>query len=61
MFSPLGGKVVEVHAALADHPEKINEAPYGDGWMLLIEPTPGSKDLDALMDAAAYERFLGTL
>jgi glycine cleavage system H protein len=41
-------------------PEKVNEAPYGDGWMVVIE-TPGTSALDGLMDASAYSAFLGTL
>jgi glycine cleavage system H protein len=61
LFAPLSGTVVEVHAALLDQPEKVNEDPYGAGWMVLVEPLPRSNDLDALMDAEAYERFLGTL
>ncbi len=61
LFAPLSGTVVEVHGQLLDHPEKINDDPYTSGWMVLVEAAPGSNDLDALMDAEAYERYLGTL
>ncbi|HEX2678353.1 MAG TPA: glycine cleavage system protein GcvH [Polyangiales bacterium] len=60
LFAPLGGEVVEVNAALADHPELINESPYDKGWMLVVRPA-SSAELDKLFDAAAYTAFLGTL
>ncbi|WP_240126484.1 glycine cleavage system protein GcvH [Thermomonas alba] len=37
VYAPVSGKVIEVNAALADKPETINEDPYGDGWMFVIE------------------------
>ena len=37
VYSPVGGKVVEVNAALADKPETINEDAYGDGWLFVVE------------------------
>ncbi len=60
LFAPLGGEVLESNAALADHPELVNESPYDKGWMLLIRPKSPT-ELDKLFDAAAYEAFLGTL
>ena len=57
LYSPVTGRVVGVNAALADAPEKLNEDPYGDGWICEVELTdPGS--LDALLDAAAYRRLI---
>lgn len=53
LFAPVSGEVVNVNRALADHPEKVNEDPYGDGWMIEIrmdDPT----ELDDLLDASAY-------
>ncbi|TAK22997.1 MAG: glycine cleavage system protein GcvH [Myxococcaceae bacterium] len=61
LFSPIGGTVVAINEALKDAPEKVNESPYGDGWMVVIETAGTSSDLDGLMDAAAYGAFLGTL
>lgn len=58
LFSPIAGEVVEINGALDGSPELINEDPYTKGWMLVIKPSAG---LDGLMDAAAYEAFLGTL
>jgi glycine cleavage system H protein len=60
LFAPLGGEVVEVNSALANKPELVNEAPYEGGWMIAIRPSDRSQ-LDALLDAAAYEAFLGSL
>ncbi|MCL6618777.1 glycine cleavage system protein GcvH [Thermomonas hydrothermalis] len=37
VYAPVSGKVVEVNAALVDKPETINEDPYGDGWMFVLE------------------------
>lgn len=57
LYSPLTGKVVEVNGLLADAPEFVNEDPFGDGWMLVIEieePT----ELTSLLDAAAYEALV---
>jgi glycine cleavage system H protein len=57
VYAPLDGEVIEANEVLADSPEKINEDPYGDGWIARL--TPMDKEaLDALMDASAYEQFL---
>ena len=58
LFSPVSGTLVSINDALKDAPEKVNEAPYGDGWMVVIET---SAAVTGLLDAAAYEAYLGTL
>jgi glycine cleavage system H protein len=58
LFSPIAGEVVEINGELADKPELVNDDTYGKGWMIVLKPTAG---LDGLMDAAAYEAFLGAL
>lgn len=58
LFSPVAGEVVEVNTELADKPELVNDDTYGRGWMILVRPSGG---LEELMDAAAYEAYLGTL
>jgi glycine cleavage system H protein len=60
LFAPIGGTVLEVNKQLADRPELVNDSTYDKGWMILLAPDD-AKELDALMDAAAYEAFLGTL
>ncbi|HEX9243719.1 MAG TPA: glycine cleavage system protein GcvH [Anaeromyxobacter sp.] len=57
LFAPISGKVLEVNAPLSDAPETINEDPYEEGWMIVIEPSD-PKDLEALMDAKAYQAFV---
>ena len=61
MYSPVGGKVVEVNDSLLDSPEKINDSPYGEGWIAKLEPSNLEADLGNLMDAAAYKEYLATL
>ena len=61
MYSPVGGKVVEVNESLLDSPEKINDSPYGEGWIAKLEPSNLDADLASLMDAAAYKEYLATL
>lgn len=53
LYAPVSGKVVEVNSALADAPEKVNESPYGDGWMIVVEPSDPS-ELDRLWTADKY-------
>jgi glycine cleavage system H protein len=60
LFAPISGEVVEVNSALGDNPELVNESPYGDGWMLLIKPSD-PKDLDRLLDSAAYAHHVSGL
>lgn len=55
LMSPVSGKVVEVNAELDDAPEKINEDAY-EAWIIKVEMTDPS-EVDALMDAAAYQEF----
>lgn len=53
---PLSGEVVEVNETLADQPEILNSNPYGEGWMIKIKLSDPS-ELEALMDANAYEKY----
>ncbi|MEL6368360.1 MAG: glycine cleavage system protein GcvH [Pseudomonadota bacterium] len=60
VYSPLEAEVVAVNEALADAPEKVNEDPYGDGWIARITPSDRSA-LEQLMSADAYQEFLDSL
>ena len=51
IYTPVGGEVVEVNEALEDAPEKVNEDPYGEGWMLKIRFKTAP---EGLLDAEAY-------
>jgi len=54
VYAPAGGTVVAVNEELDDSPEVINSDPYGAGWLVQVEI---SAESDALMDAAAYEKY----
>ena len=58
VYSPVSGKVIEVNEELGDHPELINEDPYGDGWIAVLELEDPS-ELEKLMTAEEYKRFIG--
>ena len=53
LYAPVSGKVVKVNEELNDHPERINEAPYKDGWMIVVEMSDPS-ELDKLWTAEKY-------
>ena len=57
LFAPVSGKVVEVNDPLTDAPEAINEDPYEEGWMIVVEPSD-AKEAETLMDATAYKAFV---
>ncbi|HPD30092.1 MAG TPA: glycine cleavage system protein GcvH [Phycisphaerae bacterium] len=57
LYTAVSGEVIEVNKALGDAPELVNNDPYGQGWMVKIRAANLS-ELDALMDAAAYDRLL---
>ena len=57
VYSPVTGEVVGSNDALADSPELVNQDPYGDGWIMRIQPADPS-ELDALLDPASYEADL---
>jgi glycine cleavage system H protein len=54
LYTPVGGEVVEVNETLNDQPEKINEDPYGEGWIVKLSAS-GEGDL---LSASDYEQFL---
>jgi glycine cleavage system H protein len=53
LFSPVSGRVVARNGRLEESPELVNQDPYGDGWMILIEMSEPS-DLESLLDAETY-------
>src|SRR2546423_9727352 len=57
LISPLSGEVVKVNEELKDHPELINDEPYGEGWMLVIKMS-NPAELDSLMSADEYQKYL---
>jgi glycine cleavage system H protein len=57
IYSPITGTIVEVNTDLADEPQRVNEDPYGEGWLCVIEPADPA-ELDSLLDAAAYQAII---
>ncbi len=57
LYAPLSGEVLEVNEELAEHPEFVNQDPYGQGWMIRIEPSDTS-ELENLLTAEEYEEHL---
>jgi len=58
LFAPLSGIVSEINTKLDNHPESINEDPYGSGWMYRITGF-SDDDVDTLLDADEYESMIG--
>ena len=58
LYAPVSGTVVEINSALAEKPEVINTDPYGDAWMIVVEPRDLS-ELDRLLDAGGYRTLIG--
>ena len=56
IFAPVAGTVVEVNAELADAPERLNEDPYGDGWICVIEPDDRGRRSTRCSTPQAYRR-----
>jgi glycine cleavage system H protein len=57
VYSPVTGTVSERNALLEDHPELVNSAPYGDGWLLVLE-IADEAELSSLMDASGYRSYV---
>jgi len=57
VISPLSGEIVAVNDDLSDAPERINEDPYGEGWLVRVKLSDASEQ-EALLDAAAYQATL---
>jgi glycine cleavage system H protein len=57
LVSPLSGEVTEVNQAVVDEPEKINDDPYGEGWLIKVRLSDPS-EVDGLLDVAAYKELL---
>jgi glycine cleavage system H protein len=57
VFAPLTGEVVAVNDALADSPERINDDPYGEGWLVRVRLSDPS-EVDGLLEVDAYRKLL---
>jgi glycine cleavage system H protein len=59
IYAPVAGVVVEVNTELADAPQRVNEDPYGEGWICVIEPRDAD-ELAGLLDADAYRQLISS-
>jgi glycine cleavage system H protein len=57
IYAPVTGTIAEVNAELGDAPERLNEDPYGEGWIFVLELQDPS-ELDGLLDAAGYRALV---
>ncbi len=58
LFMPVAGEIIEFNEVLEEEPEKVNDDPYGDGWMIKIKVTDFT-DLDSLLSADDYNSLIG--
>lgn len=56
LYAPISGKVLEVNEELEDSPELVNESPYEEAWMIVVEPS-NTAELDELMSAEQYDEM----
>jgi glycine cleavage system H protein len=61
IYSPLSGTVVRVNGQLDSHPELVNKSPYGEGWLIEVNPTNFTSEKKSLLDAKAYAAHLRAL
>ena len=57
IYAPVAGTVTEVNGELADAPQRLNEDPYGEGWICVVQPSEPDSVND-LLDAAAYRKLI---
>tara|TARA_B100001179_G_C18434362_1_gene336032 strand:- start:116 stop:505 length:390 start_codon:yes stop_codon:yes gene_type:complete len=60
LFSPISGNVIESNSELNDHPELVNEDPFGKGWLIRVTMT-SVNELDGLMAASEYQSYIDGL
>ncbi|MFQ5701397.1 MAG: glycine cleavage system protein GcvH [Acidobacteriota bacterium] len=58
IYSPVSGEVIAINESLRDHPEQVNEQPYGSGWIMKMRLSD-PQELASLMDSRAYREHLG--
>ena len=56
LFLPMSGKIIEFNESLNDNPEKVNDSPYDEGWIIKVEIT-NPAELDELLDSKSYSEI----
>ena len=59
IYCPVSGEIADINQALAESPEKVNDEPYGDGWLIKLKLTSPTQ-VDGLMTAAQYTEYIGS-
>ncbi|MBN1633293.1 MAG: glycine cleavage system protein GcvH [Ignavibacteria bacterium] len=59
ILSPVSGKVLEINSGINDNPSVVNDDPYGEGWMMKIEPS-NMDEVNNLLDSKAYSELIGS-
>lgn len=57
LYMPIGGEIVAVNSDLEDSPELINQSPYGEGWLIKVQPDD-EQEVESLMNREAYITYL---
>jgi len=60
LFSPINGTVTEINEKLLDHPELVNDDPFGEGWLIKVAMTDVA-EMDGLMSSKDYDAFIAGL
>lgn len=59
ILSPVSGKVIEINSGINDNPSVVNDDPYGEGWIIKIEPS-NTDEVNNLLDSKAYSKLIGS-
>ena len=57
LFLPMSGKIIQFNESLNDNPEKVNDSPYDEGWIIKVEIT-NPAELDELLDSKTYSEII---
>jgi glycine cleavage system H protein len=57
IYAPVSGRIVEVNADLAENPQRLNDDPYGEGWLFVVDPSDPSQ-VDELLNAEGYRALI---
>lgn len=58
LYAPVSGTVIEINGDLSDNPERLNDDPYGDGWICVIDPVDAAAQMKDLLDADGYRALI---
>lgn len=59
LFMPVSGEIIEFNDSLEDEPEKVNDDPYGEGWMIKVKLSDAS-EVEGLLTAEQYQEVIGS-